>query len=242
MSMPRGRIYESLPPNCLKAHSCYLELISVYLHAPFQNKTKQNKAKRAPSPLPLISPQRSRKRCAGLMARTRLCWRLVANDAVEHATHCTVLKFTRIPIALCLYASPGGQPTDVGLSVITMLAICANLAWTALYVNSDSPAAALFPLLLGVGLLRGRPHDGPRLDFIEQRFTDIRAYKLHYSAFAWGVIFAVVIAVCASLARAAEGIALDVQLAASNGEVSSIKRVARKFRVGPCGANIVLSF
>eukprot|EP00752_Nemacystus_decipiens_P016693 g14931.t1 len=97
-----------------------------------------------------------------------------------------------------------------------MLAICANLAWTALYVNSDSPAAAIFPLLLGLGLLRARP-DGSRLAN-NPNIQNIAAYKMHCSVLAWGVIFAVGIAVCVTLARAAEGIALDVQLAASNGE------------------------
>eukprot|EP00752_Nemacystus_decipiens_P016694 g14932.t1 len=113
--------------------------------------------------------------------------------------------------------SSGGQPNDVGLSAITMLVICANLAWTALYVNSDSPAAAIFPLLLGLGILERRP-DGSRLadtPFVKK----IAACKMHYCALAWGVMLFVGVAVCVSLARAAEGIALDVQLAASNGEV-----------------------
>ncbi|CAM9211998.1 unnamed protein product [Ectocarpus sp. 8 AP-2014] len=118
-------------------------------------------------------------------------------------------------------ASPTAQTpeaqalSDVGKNAISMLAICGNLAWTALYVNSDSQAAAIFPLLLGLGLLRGRP-DGSGLATMS---------LTRYIAFAWGVTFAVGVVVCIFLARAVEGIALDVQVAASNGEVSPIKLV-----------------
>ncbi|CAM9472963.1 unnamed protein product [Ectocarpus sp. 6 AP-2014] len=103
--------------------------------------------------------------------------------------------------------------SELGKNAILMLAICGNLAWTALYVNSDSQAAAIFPLLLGLALLQGRPD--------ESGFATTSLSR--YIAFAWGVTFAVGVFVCILLARAVEGIALDVQVAASNGEVSPIK-------------------
>lgn len=108
--------------------------------------------------------------------------------------------------------------TDFGQAAATMVLSWGTMAWTALYSNSDSAAAAVFPLLLGAGLIRsGAPSGQPRLGFLKNFCAK---WKMWYAGFMWVAAVAVGLWVCISLNKAVTGYEVEVQLATPDGNVS----------------------